>query len=56
MLQNELIAQLYKEDLFDELLTEKGNIPEKREQCRRDLDKLEQAAAILNEVKDFQSG
>ena len=52
-LQNELIQNLYKEDQFDNLLVERGNIPQRRDQCRDDLSQLRKAAEILNEVKDY---
>ena len=51
--QNELVAALYKEDLFDELLEEGPQVAARRQQCKQLLDVLKRAHKILNEVRDF---
>ena len=53
-IQNELVAALYKEDLFDELLQESPIIAQKRLSCKTMIDTLKKAHDILNEVRDFQ--
>lgn len=51
-MQNELVAHLYKEELFDELLEESPAIASRRAACKAMLDVLRRAQAILNEVRD----
>jgi len=53
-IQNELVAALYKEDLFDELLQESPIIAQKRQACKSMIETLRKAHDILNEVRDFQ--
>lgn len=53
-IQNELVAALYKEELFDELLAESPAIAQRRSQCKEMIDMLRKAHEILNEVRDFQ--
>jgi len=53
-LQNELVSALYKEDLFEPLLSESPLISQRRESCRNMLHVLRRAHDILNEVRDFQ--
>jgi len=50
--QNELVAHLYKEELFDELLEESPAIAQRRRECKQRLDVLRKAQSILNEVRD----
>eukprot|EP01090_Pellita_catalonica_P011731 TRINITY_DN2382_c0_g1_i1.p1 TRINITY_DN2382_c0_g1~~TRINITY_DN2382_c0_g1_i1.p1 ORF type:complete len:748 (-),score=116.19 TRINITY_DN2382_c0_g1_i1:43-2286(-) len=50
--QNELVAHLYKEDLFDDLLEESPAIAQRRRQCKQRLDALRKAQMILGEVRD----
>ena len=53
MIQNELVAALYKEDLFDELLEESTLIAQRRDETKKLMDILKKAHEILNEVRDF---
>ncbi|OII71919.1 dynamin-related protein [Cryptosporidium ubiquitum] len=39
-IQRELVAKLYKEEIFDDLLQEEKGIVEKRQQCHRNISKL----------------
>ena len=52
-MQNELVARLYKEDLFDELLSENPEIAEARKSCKELISVLRKAQSIINEVRDF---
>jgi len=52
-IQNELVAALYKEELFSELLEEGPQVASKRQHCQKMLDVLKKAHRILNEVRDF---
>ncbi len=52
-MQNELVAALYKENLFSELLEEGPQVATRRQQCSTLLDVLKRAHSILNEVRDF---
>ncbi len=51
--QNELVAALYKENLFSELLEEGPQVAARRQACSTLLDVLKRAHTILNEVRDF---
>lgn len=53
-IQNELVANLYKEELFDHLLEESSVIAQRRESCKNMMDVLRKAHDILNEVRDWQ--
>lgn len=50
VVQNRLVAQLYKEDLFQELLHEDEGIKEEREKCEKLLNTYREAAKIIGEV------
>jgi dynamin 1-like protein len=50
LIQNELVAALYKEDCFLELLKETDNISAKRKKCVELLDILKKASSIVSEV------
>lgn len=52
--QNELVASLYKENLFAELLEEGPQVASRRQQCQSLLEVLRKAHTILNEVRDYQ--
>jgi dynamin 1-like protein len=54
MIQNELVAALYREELFDDLLEESTLIAQRREETKKMMDYLKKAHEILNEVRDFQ--
>jgi hypothetical protein len=51
--QNELVAALYKEQLFSELLEEGPQVATRRQACSQLLDVLKRAHTILNEVRDM---
>lgn len=51
-IQNELVTQLYKEELFDHLLEESPAISMRRSQCKDLLSVLLRAQQILNEVRE----
>jgi len=53
-IQNELVACLYREELFDDLLSESSQIAQKRESCQTMISILRKAHEILNEVRDYQ--
>ncbi|KAJ5909180.1 hypothetical protein N7495_001862 [Penicillium taxi] len=50
VVQNRLVSELYKEDLFGELLYEDDGIKAEREKCERLLDTYKEAAKIVGEV------
>lgn len=53
-IQNELVASLYKENLFDHLLQESQVVAQRRDVCKIMMDSLRKAHDILNEVRDYQ--
>ena len=52
-MQNELVASLYVEENFDELLEESPVIAEKRTQCLELIKMLSKSTQVLNDVRDF---
>ncbi|KAF9889482.1 Dynamin- GTPase protein [Aspergillus nanangensis] len=50
VVQNRLVSELYKEDLFGELLYEDDGIKTEREKCERLLETYKEAAKIVGEV------
>ncbi|KAB8356389.1 hypothetical protein FH972_023972 [Carpinus fangiana] len=50
VVQNRLVSELYKEDLFQELLHEDDAIKTEREKCERLLGTYKEAASIISEV------
>lgn len=50
VVQNRLVSELYKEDLFQELLYEDDNIKQEREKCEKLLTTYKEAAKIVGEV------
>ncbi|KAJ5609898.1 Dynamin-related protein dnm1 [Penicillium herquei] len=50
VVQNRLVSELYKEDLFGELLYEDDGIKAEREKCERLLETYKEAAKIVGEV------
>ncbi|KAK2759041.1 Dynamin- GTPase protein [Arachnomyces sp. PD_36] len=50
VVQNRLVSELYKEDLFAELLYEDDGIKAEREKCEKLLDTYREAARIVGEV------
>ncbi|KAL8448675.1 hypothetical protein Emed_003584 [Eimeria media] len=55
VLQKELVSQLYREELFDELMQEAGDISAKRKQCKQLLKSLRAALDIISQVKEFEA-
>mmetsp|Transcript_2441 Transcript_2441/g.3374 ORF Transcript_2441/g.3374 Transcript_2441/m.3374 type:complete len:749 (-) Transcript_2441:107-2353(-) len=55
-LQNELVSQLYKEQLLADLMKETDDIASKRKAFREMKELLLRAIDIVNEVRDFQPG
>lgn len=52
VLQNRLVAALYRPEMIKELLQEEDNVEAERERCRVQLDIFRQALAIVNEVSE----
>lgn len=52
-IQNELVRELYKEDLFDELLSEAPHIAQRRKNCMEMLTALKRANDVLSDVRDY---
>lgn len=50
VVQNRLVSELYKEDLFQELLYEDDAIKSEREKCEKLLSTYKEAAKIIGEV------
>ncbi|CRG89892.1 dynamin GTPase [Talaromyces islandicus] len=50
VVQNRLVSELYKEDLFGDLLYEDDGIKAEREKCERLLETYKEAAKIVGEV------
>lgn len=50
VVQNRLVSQLYKEDLFEELLYEDDAVKKEREKCEKLLKTYREAAKIVGEV------
>ncbi|KAH1486086.1 hypothetical protein KXW18_006482 [Aspergillus fumigatus] len=50
VVQNRLVSELYKEELFSELLYEDDGIKAEREKCERLLETYKEAARIVGEV------
>ncbi|KAF4667860.1 Dynamin-1-like protein, partial [Perkinsus chesapeaki] len=53
VLHRELVTQLYKEDLFSELLNEAPEIAQGRAQCTEAIRVLRQAAEVINQITNF---
>ncbi|CEL93330.1 unnamed protein product [Vitrella brassicaformis CCMP3155] len=52
VLQRELVAQLYKDELFPELLKEADDIAERRQHCMDVLKTLRNALEIVGQIRD----
>lgn len=48
--QNRLVAALYKEELFGELLHEDENLAQERDKCNAMLDLYKKAFTIINDA------
>ncbi|CDI78500.1 dynamin-like protein, putative [Eimeria acervulina] len=53
VLQRELVAQLYREELFGELMKEAGDISVKRQQCKQLLKSIRSALEIISQVREL---
>ncbi len=53
-MQNELVSQLYREQVMDDLMKEAPDIATKRKAYSEMRDLLFRANEIVNEVRDFQ--
>ncbi|CDJ61057.1 dynamin-like protein, putative [Eimeria maxima] len=53
VLQRELVAQLYREELFGELMKEAGDISAKRQQCKQLLKSIRSALEIISQVREL---
>ncbi|KAF4644033.1 dynamin-related protein DRPA [Toxoplasma gondii] len=53
VLQRELVAQLYREELFGELMKEADDVAERRMQCKQLLRSLRAAGDVLSHIRDF---
>lgn len=50
VVQNRLVSELYKEELFNDLLYEDDGVKSEREKCERLLETYKEAAKIVGEV------
>lgn len=48
--QNRLVSELYRENLFEELLYEDDGVKKEREKCEKLLETYKEAAKIIGEV------
>lgn len=55
-IQNTLVKELYKEDLFETLLSERNDISQQREQHKQTIQILTTAQKILSEIVDYKLG
>ena len=52
--QSELVRNLYREELFDDLLRETDDITKRRRNAMEMQALLQRASEIINEVRDFK--
>ena len=52
-LHHELVSQLYRPERYEELLAESGDIPLRRKRCQEEIVRLQQAHAVLAEVREY---
>ena len=52
-IQNELVRELYREEMFDMLLEESPQVATRRRQCHELIKVLREAARVIAEVRDF---
>lgn len=50
VVQNRLVSELYREELFNDLLHEDDGIKDEREKCEKLLQTYKEAAKIVGEV------
>ena len=51
--QNELVKELYKEQIMADLMRETEDVASRRKACREMKELLQRAMEIVNEVRDF---
>lgn len=56
VMQKELVTQLYREDMFRNLLKEPGDVAERRVKCKEMLDILRSAVEVLSQLRDLNMG
>eukprot|EP00605_Chrysophyceae_sp_TOSAG23-4_P002532 GSChrysophyteH1.ASY1.ANO1.2797.1 assembled CDS len=54
-LQNELVKELYRENIMTDLMREKQDVEARRKACREMKDLLRRGLEIVNEVRDFNT-
>lgn len=54
-IQNQLVSNLYKEEMLSDLLRESGDIASRRSNCYEMRSLLQKAMEIVNEVRDFNT-
>jgi len=54
-LQNELVSELYKENIMTDLMRETEDVATRRKTCREMKDLLRRGLEIVNEVRDFNT-
>jgi dynamin 1-like protein len=52
-LQNELVKELYKEEIMHDLMKETADVASRRKACREMKELLRKGLEIVNEVRDF---
>jgi dynamin 1-like protein len=56
ILQKELVTQLYKEDIFKNLLKEPDDVSERRARCKEMLEILRGAIEVMSQLRDLNVG
>ena len=54
-LQNELVKELYREDIMVDLMRETDDVATRRKACKEMKDLLRRGLEIVNEVRDFNT-
>merc|ERR1719230_1538100 len=54
-IQNELVAELYRENEFDEMLQEADDAVKRRHECQKLVVALERASKVLDELRSMRS-
>jgi hypothetical protein len=53
ILQKELVTQLYRQDMFQNLLKEPDDVSDRRNHCKDMLEILKQALDVIGQLRDF---
>jgi hypothetical protein len=56
IMQKELVTQLYKEDIFKNLLKEPDDVSERRTHCKEMLEILRGAVEVISQLRDINMG